>query len=446
MELPAPALQRRHRRTVLSTAVLLMFSGISPAAMAQQYDPFDRLGTLQGSDNPFGRDRNVGVAERPRPAYEAVPIKAGSLAIMPQLVTRLDLDDNIYALPAPRSHDEILLFRPRISIGRPSPNLAWSLAGEYEGKRYFRNGSENTNDYAAQGSAHYTIKRDTILDLRLVQSRNSEERASPDSLTGITRPNRFYRSEAYGELMHRFNRLRLRGTLDYERLNYTDNRNAAGNEIDQDFRDRSTTTGGLIVEYGLSPSFAVFTAASANRRDYRTRIGPVPARDSSGYELALGANFDVGHLMHGSLRLGYLNQDYKDPLFNDVNGLLVRGELAYFVTPLVTLTARIDRNVAETGVIEAAGYVRTTASFRADYELLRNLILRAEVGNEHRNFVGADRRDDRFTGDLGATYLVSPRWSLQMNFSHRGQDSSGLLSGRDFSENRFSVGAVLKGL
>jgi len=150
--------------------------------------------------------------------------------------------------------------------------------------------------------------------------------------------------------------------------------------------------------------------------------------------------------MRGSLRLGYLEQDYKDPLFNDVNGLLVRGELAYFVTPLVTLTAKIDRNVAETGVIEAAGYVRTAASFRADYELLRNLILRAEVGNEHRNFVGADRRDNRFTGDLSATYLISPRWSLQMSLNHRGQNSSGLLSGRDFSENRLSIGAVLKGL
>ncbi|MBK5265363.1 MAG: outer membrane beta-barrel protein, partial [Alphaproteobacteria bacterium] len=132
--------------------------------------------------------------------------------------------------------------------------------------------------------------------------------------------------------------------------------------------------------------------------------------------------------------------------FNDVGGLLVRGELAYFITPLVTLTAKVNRDVAETGVIEAAGYVRTTASLRADYELLRNVILRAEAENEHRNFVGINRQDDRFTGDLSATWLVSPRWSMQMGFSHRGQDSSGLLSGRDFSENRMSVSAVFKGL
>ncbi|MBK5264077.1 MAG: outer membrane beta-barrel protein, partial [Alphaproteobacteria bacterium] len=328
MTFPAPS----HVRSagLSSLATLLMLGGITPAAMAQQYDPFDRLGTLQGSDNPFGRDRNVGVSERSRPDYEAVPIKAGSLEIMPQLVTKLDLDDNIYALNAPRVGDGILHIRPRLSIGRPSPDLAWSIAGEYEGTRYFQNGSENTDDYAVQGSARYTIRRNTILDLRLLQSRNSEERTSPDSPAAIVRPNRFDRSEAYGELAHSFNRLRLRGTLDYERRNYIDNHDNAGNEIDQDFRDRSTLTGSMIAEYAFSPSFALFTAASSNTRDYRARTGLLPARDSSGYELALGANFELGRLMRGSLRLGYLEQDYKDPLFNDVGGLLVRGELAYF--------------------------------------------------------------------------------------------------------------------
>jgi hypothetical protein len=433
-------------RLTLSSATALLLLGGAPMAHAQSFDPFERLGTLQGSDNPFGRDRNIGVAERPRPEYEAVPIKAGSLAIMPQLVAGLELNDNIYALSSPRVNDEILRIRPRLRIARPSPNLALSLAGEYDGTRYFRNSTENTNDYTAQGNAHYTISRDTIFDLGLVHSRESEDRASPDSLAGLARPNRFYRSEAYGALTHSFNRLRLRGTLDYERRNYLSNRDGAGNMVDQNFRDRSTLTGAVIAEYGLSPSFALFVAGSANQRDYRTRIGPVPARDSSGYEAAFGANFELGRLMRGSLRLGYLEQDYKDPVFRDVDGLLIRGELAYFVTPLVTLTAKVDRDVAETGVIEAAGYVRTTTSLRADYELLRNLILRAQVGNEHRSFVGADRRDDRFTGDLGATWLLSPRWSLQMGFSHRGQDSKGLLQGRDFSENRLSLGAVFKGL
>lgn len=415
-------------------------------AIAQQYDPFDRLGTLQDIHNPFGRERNVGVAERPRPDYATVPIRAGPLEITPQIVVQADYNDNIFATDSDRVEDAILHFRPRISIVRPSPDLSLSIAAEYDAGRYADNSSENSDEYTIEGRARYVVSNDTTADLRLLQARVTEDRTSPDSLTGIVRPNRFDVSEVYGEVAHTFNRLRLRGTLDYERRNYSDNRLGNGLEVDQDFRNRSTVTGGLIAEYALSPSFAVFGAGSANKRDYNTRIGPLPARDSSGYELALGASFELGRLMRGSLRLGYLSQDYRDPLFDDVDGLLVRGELAYFVTPLVTLTATADRSVVETGVIGAAGYLRTTAALRADYELLRNLIIRAEAGIEMRDFNGIDREDRRFTGSASASYLISPRWALKAEYSNRGQDSTGLVSGRDFDQNRLTVGIVFKGL
>lgn len=415
-------------------------------ALAQRFDPFDRLGTLQAADNPLDQEKRVGVADRSRPEYSAVPIKLGSLQVMPQLLLKLDTDDNIYAVKNPRAGDEILHVRPRLSISRPSPDLSWSIAGEYDGARYFSHQSENSNDYALQGQAHYTIHHDTGFDLRLLQSRNSEQRTSPDSPTAAARPTQFYLTEAYGDLSQVFGRASLRATLDFERRNYLDNANAAGVVIDQDFRDRSTVTGGLIAQYAMSPRFALFTAVSGNSRDYRARVGPVPARDSTGYELALGANFDLGHLVHSTIRLGYMQQDYKDPLFRDVHGLLIRGEAAYYLTPLVTLTAKIDRDISETGVVEAAGYVRTTSSLQADYELLRNLILRAQIGNEHRAFVGIDRTDNRFSGDLSSTWLLNRRMSLQMSLLHRAQKSVGLLAGRDFSENRLSVAVVLKGL
>jgi hypothetical protein len=150
--------------------------------------------------------------------------------------------------------------------------------------------------------------------------------------------------------------------------------------------------------------------------------------------------------MRGTLRAGYLRQNYKDPLFSDNKGLLLRGELAYYVTPLVTLTAKIDRTANETGVRQAGGYVKTTATLQADYELKRNLIFHLEAGNENRNYNGVDRTDNRFTGQVKATWLLSPRWSLQAGISHRGQDSSGLASGRDFSENRAFVSILFKGL
>ncbi|KHK93584.1 hypothetical protein LK12_00040 [Novosphingobium malaysiense] len=434
-------------RTLAATSIpLVAFGPLASPAMAQSYNPFGRLGTLQASNNPLDEDQPDSVTQRSRPEYQAVPIQIGSIQVMPQVILGLDFDDNVYAVENGKSSDGIVTYQPRITIGRPSPGFSWSIAGEYEATRYFNLTSENTNDYAFQGGLEYQIGTSTVVNAKALRSRNSESRTSPDSLSSIARPNRFYLTEFYGDLTHRFNRLSVRGTIDFARRNYLDNRDIAGNVIDQDFRDRSTVTGSLIAQYTMSANFAVFAAASANQRDYRTRIGPIPARDSKGYELALGSNFNLGHLMHGSMRVGYLRQNYKDPLFKDVHGFLIRGEIAYYLTPLVTLTAKVDRSVSETGVVEAAGYVKTTASVQADYELLRNLILHVEGGNEHRRFVGVDRTDDRFSANFRATWLLSPRWSLQASLSHRQQTSKGSAPGRDFKENVASIGLVFKGL
>ncbi|MEJ2457418.1 MAG: outer membrane beta-barrel protein [Novosphingobium sp.] len=402
-------------RTIAGSCLPMVAFGVAATpAMAQRYDPFERL--------------------------------VGSIEIMPQVQVTMNADDNVLAVQNDRTSDAYITASPRITISRPAPGLSWSVAGEYEGTRYFSVQSENADDYALQAGLQYRMGGNTTLVVKGLQSRNSEGRTSPDSLTGLARPNRYNLSEGYVDLTHRFNRVSVRGTFDYARRNYSDNRNNAGEVVDQDFRDRSVITGNLILQYTISPNFAVFAAGSANQRDYGTRTGPIPPRDSSGYELALGPNFNIGHLMHGTLRLGYLQQDYKDPLFKDVHGFLVRGELAYYLTPLVTITARVDRRVVETGVLGAAGYVRTTASLQADYEVLRNVILHLEGGNEHRNFVGIDRKDNRFTGEFKATWLLSPRWSAQFDVSHRGQDSSGIAPGREFTENRASVGIVFKGL
>lgn len=417
----------------------------APAA-AQQYDPFDRLGTIQPRENIFGRDRVIGVLDRPRPAYAAQPIRAGRIEIMPQIIGTLEYDDNVFATDDNRVSDGIVRLRPRVSVARPDPDLSLSLAGEAELTRYLSQTSENSEQYTLEGRARYTVSRETLVDVRLLQARAIEERTAPGSLTGLSRPNRFDLSEAYAEVRHEVGRIRVRTTLDWERRNYVDNRSRLGLPIDQDFRDRSTVTIGTIGEYALSPSFAVFVAGSANKRDYRTRIGPIPARDSRGWELAAGASFELGKLMRGALRLGYLSQDYASPQFRDVNGLLVRGELSYFVTPLVTITATADRSVVETGVLEAAGYLRSAVGLRADYELLRNLILQGEVGYERRRFNAVDRRDDRFAAGFSATWLLSPRWSLKGELRHRGQDSSGPIPGRDFGQNRAMLSLVFKGL
>ena len=420
-------------------------AAITGTAFAQVSDATDSV----GQDSPasaFGRDRNVSVMEREHPEYDPVPIDLGVLELTPSMAIGTGYDDNLYAVNAPRIGDAYLHIVPRLKIVRPSPDLKLTLNGQVDLTRYASRITENQTNYRFDGGAHYVISNALTVDLSALHGRFAQERTDPDSPALVQRPIRFTISEATGAATYVFNRLRLRGELGVENRNYRDGRDALGVVVDEDFRDRTTVTGTGIAEYALSPSISLFGVGSYNIRDYRTRIGPVPARDSQGYEVALGSSFELGAKIRGSLRLGYLKQNYRDPFFADIGGVLVRGDVEYFLTPLVTLTGTIDRRVNETGILGAAGYLSTTATLRADYELLRNLILSASVERETRAFNNIDRNDDRWTYRASGTYRLSPRVALRADVLRRSQSSTGILPGREFEKMRVSFGVTLSGL
>jgi len=424
---------------------LLGSCGVAVPALAQQSDATDGLGSVS-SENSFGRDRNIGVLERRRPDYTPEPIHVGTLELLPRMAIGVGYDDNLYAQPDDEIGDAYVRIRPRLSLVRPSPDLRLSLDGELDLLRYADRSSENATQYSVNAGALYTISKSDTLNLTLRHGRYSQERVSPDSPTQASRPVRFDLSGGTATYTHVFNRLRVRGVVDIENRNYGDSVTPGGEEIDQDFRDHTVYTGTAIGEYALSPSVALFVAGSVNKRDYRERIGPVAARDSKGFDLAAGASFELGRKARGSLRLGYLHQDYRPAEFEDVSGFLVRGELAYFLTPLVTITGTVDRGIRETGVNGATGFLATNMTLRADYELLRNLIISAGGELEKRNFNNIDRQDDRWTWRGSASYLVSKRMALRFDLQRRTQSSQGITAGREFADNRVSVGFTFSGL
>lgn len=432
----------------MRVAILLALLGgscFATPALAQQSDATDGLGSVS-TENSFGRDRNIGVLERRRPDYTPEPVHVGTLELLPRIAVGAGYDDNLYAQPDDRIGDAYLRIRPRVSLMRPSPTLKLLLNGELDLLRYADRSSENVTQYAVDAGALYTISRSDTLNLTLRNGRYSQERVSPDSPTQAARPIRFTLSGGTATYTHVFNRLRLRGVVDVEKRDYSDSVTPSGDPIDQDFRDHTAYSGTAIGEYALSPSIALFVAGTLNKRDYREREGPVPARDSTGFELAGGASFELGRKARGSLRLGYLRQDYRAAAFKDVSGLLVRGELAYFLTPLVTITGTVDRGVRETGVNGATGYLATNMTLRADYELLRNLIISVGGELEKRDFNDIDRRDDRWTWRAGASWLLSKRMALRLDLQRRNQSSEGATAGRSFADNRVSVGVTFSGL
>ncbi len=72
---------------------------------------------------------------------------------------------------------------------------------------------------------------------------------------------------------------------------------------------------------------------------------------------------------------------------------------------------------------------------KVDHELLRNLLLNANVGYENDAFGGISRSDDYYLAGAGAKYLISHNFWISggYNFAHR--ESS--VAGTNFDDHIF---------
>ena len=247
------------------------------------------------------------------------------------------------------------------------------------------------------------------------------------------------------QLSHTFNRLRLSGRADYQIYGYENGRTAGGALVFEKDQNRKVATFTGRAEYALSPDTAIFVAGVYNDRQYDLNPPLVLyTRNSTGYDVGGGVNFDFSHLLRGEIQVGYLNQTFKSPLFRPISGLSAKGQLEWFPTQLTTVTATALRTVGDSGIINSAGYVTTVGGVQVDHELLRNVILTGNASVGHDQYYGVSRNDDHWGVGASANWLVTRRLGLTLAYGHSNQRSSGAQKGPSFSDNRASLSAVVQ--
>jgi hypothetical protein len=102
-----------------------------------------------------------------------------------------------------------------------------------------------------------------------------------------------------------------------------------------------------------------------------------------------------------------------------------------------------SRTTSVSDISGSSSNVDTRFKARADYELLRDLILSVEGAHRTQNYTGIDRRDERWSTGLSAKWLVNRHASVVVNFEHTDQNSSGTVLGQRFSKNVVSAGIRL---
>lgn len=418
-------------------ALILSSAGMGMAAAAQAQ-------TITAAPiDMFGRARNVSVLERPHQEYEAIGIRAGSFMVFPKAELRVETNDNLFATSAQEQSDQLGILRADLLAQSGWSRHSLTAYATLEAGRYADFDSEDYETYSAGIDGRADILRTAFATAGLFMGHSVEPRTNANTPSASARPIEFDVSKVNAAASRTFNRLRLKVQSEWQVLDYKDGATALGANIDQDGRDRDVVTYSGRADYAVSPDTAFFVQAIGNAHDYRrASTALVPARDSNGYQLLAGADFDISNLVRGEIAVGVVGQNFDDPAFEDTENVGGRALVEYFPTQLTTVTFTASRSVEDSAITSSGGFVSSAVGVQIDHELRRNVILTARAGLSRDNFDGIDRTDDHVTAGLGATYLINRNLGISGLYSVADQSSDGLNNGTDYRVNRLAISLV----
>lgn len=397
----------------------------------------------QDLGSSFKRDKNVSVRERPRPDYEATGQKAGGFTVYPRVTVDLEHNDNIYAVATGKTDDNIWRVKPEVAVRSDWSRNALGFFAGGNVIRYADKSSENTEEYTAAVNGRLDLERGSNISAstqyqRLTEPRTAITAGTPAGATAKPVEYDLVTSSLVG--VKEFNRLRVTGRLDDKDFNYKDQGSPLFN---QNTRDRNEFSYGAKAEYAVSPDTALYATATGNKKDYDTNLAAFD-RSSDGYVVGVGANFDLSEVMRGDLQVGYMKQSYDQAAFKDIDGFNAMGHVEWFPTQLTTIGVNGSRTIEESVAPGSPGFISNNIGASIDHELLRNVLLSANVGYGKDNYEQVDRDDKRTTFGATATYLLNRRVGLFLTYNYLKQESSGAQRASSFKDNKLIASVALQ--
>jgi hypothetical protein len=204
---------------------------------------------------------------------------------------------------------------------------------------------------------------------------------------------------------------------------YDDRLTAGGVLVDQSFRNGANSDIRRRAGWRATPGASLFVEGGANIQRYDDA-----SADSDGWRAVAGAEFAFSRLLTGEVFAGYAAQSFSGG--GEVTGLTYGAVLTWFPTELIslTLTARRDfgaeRTAQDAGGTITAPVTRDSVRLAAEYEPLRQMLARAEIGWGQDVYDGQDRRDERFFTGLGFDYVFTPRVRATLDWRYEERTSA----------------------
>lgn len=396
------------------------------------------------------------VARRHRSEFDARGIALGSWTLFPSVTTHLGYESNLYGAEDNKKSDGYGEVEPNVALQSNFSGGAVTFQADGRFKRFFSQSPADETSYDTAIDGRYDISNTASLYSGAAFGQLIERRDSSGFPDGLVEPIRFLRTNGYVRGQYEAGGFRALASLDYTRFDFRDattiGPDGATTRFSQKVRNQHIGRASLSADYALTPDFGIFIQGIASSIRYsRSEIAPgVPNLSSNDYTALAGVTLGTGQLVRGSVGVGYNWRSYKAGSLGHIGGIAFNADLKYFPTPLITISVNASRTLeqaivqnataGELIVEKADGLVSSAGTVRADYELLRSLILNASVTFRYARFRNDPRRDTVVEANAGATYHLSRSLALDAGASYVNRKVKGDPEGASYDDFTLSIG------
>ncbi|MCW8926906.1 MAG: outer membrane beta-barrel protein [Xanthomonadales bacterium] len=369
-------------------------------------------------------------------AYEAEGVRLGSFILKPAVELTLEHNNNIYYIDETKVADTLFHIQPKLALVSDWGRHALNFDAGADIARYSDYGDEDYEDWWVTLDGRVDVKRGNTVNYGATYKQLHEERNSPDYVHGI-KPSEF--SYSGFDLGYERNFNRLTANLGYDRFDtdYDNNVNSDGEIVDNQDRDRSRDTLALRLDYERSPGRSIFVGGAINNNDYDLSSDSEGYdRSSDGYRLQAGIARDLTGVLVGDLYLEYIDQQYDDVRFDDVNGFGLGARLEWTPSKMTSVGFEFRNSPQETTQVGSSGYFSSLYAIRLQHELRRYLLANLRFSyTDNRYEANLQSRDpsedpnrilnnsDVTRADIGLTYLFSRHFFISAGYTYEKQDA-----------------------
>ena len=373
------------------------------------------------------------VLSRARPGLDAEGLPLGGFRVFPRLDASVAYDDNIYDTTTAKVNSAILALEPSVSLRSNWSRNAFNLDAQGTIERYPERSTENNDRYDIVAGGRLDLPNTSYINLDAHARQSIEARGTPGDIFTAGDPIQFHDLGAGVGATTTFGRLQLSAGGQFSRITYDDVK-IGDILVSQKYRNRRHYSGSGGIAYNLSPALQPFVQVTYEKERYDLRDRST-SFDSTGTTVLGGVNVSLTKLITGRIGIGYRWRDYRNPSYENSNGITYDIAIVWNPRTLVAVTVEAIKAIDESPSAVSSGIVRNQGSVTIDYELMRNIILQVAGTEVSEKYRGIDLSDNRFVASFSARYLVNRFAEVGLHYDHTRQNGSSFIRGQYAANN-----------